>query len=84
MSGVGVPLQDMQPLCKSVSARVPVPESNSKTTQHCGRPPPILHKLTEITFVRSRMMYARPALNAKGDVRFGLRHIRMRLSTRKQ
>ncbi|KAF9730455.1 telomerase reverse transcriptase [Paraphaeosphaeria minitans] len=28
-----------------------------------------------ITFVRSRMMYARAALNAKGGVRFGMRHI---------
>jgi hypothetical protein len=29
-----------------------------------------------ITFVRSRMLYAKAALNAKGGVRFGLRHIR--------
>jgi telomerase reverse transcriptase len=29
-----------------------------------------------ITFVRSRMMYAKAALNAKGGVRFGMRHIR--------
>ncbi|CAG5183403.1 uncharacterized protein ALTATR162_LOCUS10563 [Alternaria atra] len=28
-----------------------------------------------ITFVRSRMLYAKAALNAKGGVRFGLRHI---------
>ncbi|KAI9697650.1 MAG: hypothetical protein M1836_004600 [Candelina mexicana] len=28
-----------------------------------------------ITFVRNRMLYARAALNGKGDVRFGLRHI---------
>ncbi|KAF2854627.1 hypothetical protein T440DRAFT_239438 [Plenodomus tracheiphilus IPT5] len=28
-----------------------------------------------ITFVRSRMLYARAALNAKGGVRFGMRHI---------
>jgi len=31
---------------------------------------------SEITFVRSRMLYARAALNARGLVRFGLRHIR--------
>jgi telomerase reverse transcriptase len=30
----------------------------------------------EITFVRSRMFYAKAALNARGDVRFGMRHIR--------
>ncbi|KAB5579961.1 hypothetical protein GE09DRAFT_420893 [Coniochaeta sp. 2T2.1] len=31
---------------------------------------------SEITFVRSRMLYARAALNARGLVHFGLRHIR--------
>jgi hypothetical protein len=29
-----------------------------------------------ITFVRSRVLYAKAALNAKGGVRFGMRHIR--------
>ena len=29
-----------------------------------------------ITFVRNRMLYARAALNAKGRITFGLRHIR--------
>lgn len=29
-----------------------------------------------IAFVRSRMMYAKAALNAKGGIRFGMRHIR--------
>lgn len=29
-----------------------------------------------ISFVRNRMLYARAALNAKGGVRFGMRHIR--------
>lgn len=29
-----------------------------------------------IAFVRSRMLYAKPALNAKGGVRFGMRHLR--------
>jgi telomerase reverse transcriptase len=31
---------------------------------------------SEIAFVRSRMLYARAALNARGLVHFGLRHIR--------
>ncbi len=31
---------------------------------------------SEIPFVRSRMLYARAALNARGLVHFGLRHIR--------
>jgi telomerase reverse transcriptase len=30
----------------------------------------------DIIFVRTRILYARAALNAKGSVRFGLRHIR--------
>jgi len=33
-------------------------------------------KPSTITLVRSRMLYARAALNAKGGVRFGMRHIR--------
>ena len=38
--------------------------------------PPDLHTPGNITFVRNRMLYARAALNPKGDVRSGLRHIR--------
>ncbi|KAI9772335.1 MAG: hypothetical protein M1840_001084 [Geoglossum simile] len=34
-----------------------------------------LHTPGNITFVRNRMLYARAALNPKGDVRSGLRHI---------
>lgn len=30
----------------------------------------------KIAFVRSRMFYAKAALNAKGGIRFGMRHIR--------
>lgn len=33
-------------------------------------------KPNAITFVRNRMLYARAAVNAKGGVRFGMRHIR--------
>ncbi|PGH05494.1 hypothetical protein AJ79_06801 [Helicocarpus griseus UAMH5409] len=35
----------------------------------------VLNTPANIIFVRSRMLYARAALNAKGKVRFGLRHI---------
>lgn len=31
----------------------------------------------EVIFVRSRIFYSKPVYNARGDVRFGLRHIRM-------
>jgi telomerase reverse transcriptase len=34
-----------------------------------------------ISFVRSRMFYAKAALNAKGGIRFGMRHIRQWPST---
>lgn len=30
----------------------------------------------EVMFVRSRMFYSKPAYNARGEVLFGLRHIR--------
>lgn len=33
-------------------------------------------KPTDINFVRSRMLYARAMLNARGLVHFGMRHIR--------
>lgn len=36
----------------------------------------VLHKPNSIIFVRRRMLYARPMLNARGEVRFGLKHIR--------
>lgn len=39
-------------------------------------------KPTDIIFVRSRMLYARAALNARGSIHFGLRHIREFLPTR--
>ena len=35
-----------------------------------------IHKPNSIIFVRRRMLYARPELNGRGEVRFGLRHIR--------
>ncbi|EED18804.1 telomerase reverse transcriptase, putative [Talaromyces stipitatus ATCC 10500] len=40
-----------------------------------NKPTYVLHKPNSIIFVRRRMLYARPAINSKGDVRFGLRHI---------
>lgn len=36
----------------------------------------------QIAFVRNRMFYAKPALNAKGGIRFGMRHIRRWLRKR--
>lgn len=36
-------------------------------------------KPNEVVFVRRRMFYSRPALNAKGEPKMGLQHIRMSL-----
>ena len=74
----GTPLTELQPLgatspyTRSTFSR---PErSNTSTICHVPRS---AHKTpAAITFVRNRMFYARAALNAKGRVTFGLRHIR--------
>jgi telomerase reverse transcriptase len=71
---IGLPLGDLQTL----------PEKEEKTPVSapglsCGKRtvvPPTAHNPSSINFVRSRMLYARAALNAQGGVRFGLRHIR--------
>ncbi|KAI0136574.1 hypothetical protein BJ170DRAFT_18292 [Xylariales sp. AK1849] len=57
----GYPLSDTEAL---------IPDSlQDKQSKDFERSP------TEITFVRNRMLYARAALNARGLVQFGLRHI---------
>ncbi|TVY53989.1 Telomerase reverse transcriptase, partial [Lachnellula suecica] len=61
----GIPLGELQTLpLDGVLAKTPVLRSM-----------PVKHTPSTITFVRSRLFYARAALNAKGSVRFGLRHI---------
>ena len=73
-SNKGIPLGDL--------------EVQTNVTQHPNRGDPstkIVGKITasppispgSIAFVRNRMLYARAALNARGNVQFGLRHIRM-------
>ncbi|KAL9099832.1 MAG: hypothetical protein Q9163_004720 [Psora crenata] len=75
----GTPLTDLQPL-----SSVPQIEQQSSMTDFAkfhprqrsiAGKPSVLNSPSAITFVRSRMLYARPALNAKGKVTFGLRHI---------
>lgn len=63
----GMQMSEMNPLTAEVSDQKEIPSS-------------ILRLPSEITFVRSRMMYARAALNARGNVHFGLRHIRRLLT----
>ena len=69
----GVPLSEKTPLnSKHTSSAVP---SDARGKQR-NEMQAVLRKPSEIRFVRHRMLYARAALNAKGDVAFGLRHIR--------
>jgi hypothetical protein len=57
---------------KSRSSAVPVPVPLTREAALKGED----RKPSAIVFIRSRMFYARAALNAKGSVRFGMRHIR--------
>lgn len=68
----GIPISELDPLPQTADKtrpEAPPPTGASPT-------PPELRP-SEISFVRSRMLYAKAALNARGLVRFGLRHIRM-------
>lgn len=78
----GTPMTDLQPLSASNITITPDPSRqntfrkvNKDTCVRCNSP-------GSITFVRNRMLYARAALNAKGKVTFGLRHIRKNPSAR--
>ncbi|KAB2578511.1 Telomerase reverse transcriptase [Lasiodiplodia theobromae] len=69
----GKPLADLEPvfpLQNSSAHEVSIPAPGPERPGDRGS-----DSLTAIAFVRSRMLYARAALNAKGEVRFGLRHI---------
>ena len=54
-------------ISKKVQAHIESTKSNKSDT---------VRTLHDIRLVRHRMLYARAALNAKGDIAFGLRHIR--------
>ncbi|KAF1981865.1 hypothetical protein K402DRAFT_218825 [Aulographum hederae CBS 113979] len=72
----GFPLSSL----KSVKDIPKPPHPKSVAQKQTAKGKNKLNKLTDIKFVRSRMLYARPALNPKGNVRFGLGHIRECLS----
>lgn len=65
----GIPLSDLEPLPQFANKTVPLPADTSQKNTELSP--------SEISFVRSRMLYARAALNARGLVHFGIRHIRM-------
>ncbi len=64
----GVPISELQVLTAKPVDISPAPSLPDQRTSELSP--------TEIIFVKSRMMYARAALNARGLVQFGLRHIR--------
>lgn len=64
----GTPISALRPLA-SEDAHSPGSETVSASKGAVERRP------VEISFARNRMLYARAALNAKGNIRFGLRHI---------
>ena len=76
----GKPLTELQPLPTpqiSPPSRVGKPLTKLQSQLKPGVNPQTRPKSpASISFVRNRMYYARAALNAKGGVRFGLRHIR--------
>ncbi|KAL2259032.1 hypothetical protein VTK26DRAFT_7436 [Humicola hyalothermophila] len=63
----GIPIFKLEPLS-------PVVDKESSASFRHG-PAGAERRPSEITFVRSRMLYARASLNARGLVHFGLRHI---------
>lgn len=77
---IGTPLTELQPRSVIGSFRKPQEPKPSANFQPLSNPASILRKALKssaaIIFVRNRMFYARAALNAKGKVQFGFRHIR--------
>lgn len=77
---IGTPLTELK--ARSAIKILPKPQEpkTSANFQALLKPAPHPQKAPKssaaIIFVRNRMFYARAALNAKGKVRFGLRHIR--------
>ena len=67
---IGTPLQDVRPIAP------PRTKDSVISASPCHEAASTIKKLTAIIFVRSRAYHARPALNARGQVTFGLRHIR--------
>lgn len=70
----GPPMSDLEPI------HVSEPSPDSLQAKMAPRLPANVQNGVrtpcKIAFVRSRMLYAKPALNAKGGIRFGMRHIR--------
>ena len=68
---LGVPLSDLKVLEQTRFAERGDTKGDSKVAPKAVEKSP-----AAIQFVRNRMLYARPVLNSRGVVTFGLRHIR--------
>ncbi|QSZ30101.1 hypothetical protein DSL72_004621 [Monilinia vaccinii-corymbosi] len=67
-----------QPLGEISTITVAKPHERVPETDKCSKKkqqPGVLHKPAEITFVRNRILYAKHALDAQGEVQFGFRRI---------
>jgi len=69
---IGTPLSDLQTLPKVNFAPLTMPIDQLETTISKRALPP-----SNIRFVRHRMLYGKPILNAKGLATVGLRPVRM-------
>lgn len=75
----GIPLSELHVFEKPASPVLSHTEKAAPAkprTLALAEPSTDLNTPGAITLVRNRMFYARAALNARGEVRFGLRHIR--------
>ncbi|EFW14423.1 telomerase reverse transcriptase [Coccidioides posadasii str. Silveira] len=69
----GVQLVELNLLSQEISEKKPADKGgNESAASHVRH---ALHSPRSIVFVRSRIFYARPALNAKGEAKLGLQHI---------
>lgn len=74
----GAPMTDLKPIAAvkpSDAASEPTKMGHDGNDHGRNKPITVLRSPASISFIRNRMFYARVALNAKGKVRFGLRHI---------
>lgn len=78
LTALGVPLSELSPLRHAAddTNRLKT-EAKLGSTDAATDMAKAVRKNSSITFARFRMLYARATSNAKGGVKFGLRHIRM-------
>ncbi|KMP05894.1 telomerase catalytic chain [Coccidioides immitis RMSCC 2394] len=69
----GVQLVELNLLSQEISEKKPGDKGGNESAATHVRD--ALHSPRSIVFVRSRIFYARPALNAKGEAKLGLQHI---------